>query len=150
MNGKLDVANSRYDGKLGLKGVGLVPLLPLAPPLLNADLAKGTLDADGQLQADWGKAFNLTLQAATATVNDLALQQDKRTPLAWQSLEAGITRFDLASSTAQLDHVTLHGLRVEARRLQNGSLDLSDLMKSEPAWLAQAIIAIAQLALEHR
>ena len=132
MNGKLDVANSRYDGKLGLKGVGLVPLLPLAPPLLNADLAKGTLDADGQLQADWGKAFNLTLQAATATVNDLALQQDKRTPLAWQSLEAGITRFDLASSTAQLDHVTLHGLRVEARRLQNGSLDLSDLMKSEP------------------
>ena len=133
MNGKLDVANSRYDGKLGLKGVGLAPLLPLAPPLLNADLAKGTLTANGQLQADWGKTFNLTLQATTATISDLALQQDKRTPLAWQSLEAGITRFDLASSTAQLDHVTLHGLHVEARRLQNGSVDLSELMKSEPA-----------------
>jgi uncharacterized protein involved in outer membrane biogenesis len=133
LNGKLDVANSRYDGKLGLKGVGLPPLLPLAPPMLNAELTKGTLDAAGQLLADWGKRFNLTLQTATATVNDLALQKDKRTPLAWQSLEAGITRLDLASSTAQVDHVTLHGLQVEARRLQNGSIDLADLAKSEPS-----------------
>ncbi|MBD8900347.1 DUF748 domain-containing protein [Rhodanobacter sp. DHG33] len=133
MNGKLDMANSRYDGKLDLKAVGLPPLMALAPPMLNADLAKGTLGADGQLQADWGKIFNLTLQTASATINDLALQQAKRTPLAWQSLEAGITRFDLASSTAQLDHVTLHGLQVEARRLKNGSIDLTDLMKSEPS-----------------
>ena len=133
MNGKLDVANSRYDGRLRLQGVGLAPLLPLAPPLLNADLAKGTLDAGGQLQADWGKAFNLTLQTATATVNELVLQQDKRTPLAWQSLEARITRFDLASSTAQLDQVTLHGLRVEARRLHDGGVDLADLLRSEPS-----------------
>ncbi|MBD8882195.1 DUF748 domain-containing protein [Rhodanobacter sp. 7MK24] len=132
LSGKLDVANSRYDGKLGLKGVGLPPLLPLAPPMLNAELAKGTLAADGRLLADWGKNFNLTLRTTTATINDLALQQGKRTPLAWQSLEAGITQLDLASSTAQLDHVTLHGLQVEARRLQNGNIDLTDLMKSEP------------------
>ncbi|MBD8872587.1 DUF748 domain-containing protein [Rhodanobacter sp. DHB23] len=133
LSGKLDVANSRYDGKLGLKGVGLPPLLPLAPPMLNAELAKGTLDADGQLLADWGKSFNLTLQTTTATINDLALQQGKRSPLAWQSLEAGITQLDLASSTAQLDHVTLHGLQVEARRLQDGNIDLTGLMKSEPS-----------------
>lgn len=133
MNGKLDVAASRYDGRLGMKGVGLPPLLPLAPPLLDAELAKGTLSADGQLQADWGKAFNLTLQNTTATIADLALRQGKRTPLAWQSLEAGITRFDLASSTAQLDHVTLHGLQVEARRLRNGNIDLTGLVKSAPS-----------------
>jgi len=132
MNGKLDLANSRYHGKLGLKGVELAPLLPLAPPLLNADLAKGTLDANGQLQADWSKSFDFSLQAASAAINDLALRQGSRTPLAWQSLEAGITRFDLASSTAQLDHVTLRGLHVEARRLHDGGIDLSGLVKSEP------------------
>ncbi|MEW9570732.1 DUF748 domain-containing protein [Rhodanobacter sp. Si-c] len=133
MNGKLDLANSRYDGTLGLKGVGLAPLLPLAPPLLNADLTKGTLDASGQLQVDWGKTFNFSLQAATAAINDLALRQGSRTPLAWQSLEAGITRFDLASSTAQLDHLTLHGLHVEARRLHDGGIDLTGLVKSGPS-----------------
>ena len=132
LDGKLDVANSRYDGKLDLRGVGLPPLLPLAPPMLAAELSKGTLDAHGRLLADWSKTLNLTLQAATATINDLALQQGKRTPLAWRSLEAGITRFDLASGTAQLDHVTLHGLQVEARRLHNGSIDLAGLMKPEP------------------
>lgn len=133
VDGKLDLVNSRYDGKLGLKGVGLAPLLPLAPPMLNADLAKGSLDASGQLQADWGKTFDLSLQQASATINDLALRQGSRTPLAWQSLEAGIARFDLASSTAQLDHVTLHGLHVEARRLRDGKIDLSDLLKSGPS-----------------
>ena len=133
MDGKLDLANSRYDGKLGLKGVGLAPLLPLAPPMLNAELAKGSLDANGQLQADWHKAFNVSLQPANVTVNDLALRQGSRTPLAWQSLEAGITRFDLASSTAQLDHVNLHGLRVEARRLHDGGIDLTGLVKLEPS-----------------
>ncbi|MBA2078098.1 DUF748 domain-containing protein [Rhodanobacter sp. PCA2] len=132
-NGKLDVANSRYAGKLGLKGVGLAPMLALAPPLLNAELAKGTLDADGQLQAGWGKSLDFNLQPATVAVNDLALKQGSRTPVAWQSLQAGITRFDLASSTAQLDHVTLHGLHVEAQRLHDGGIDLAGLAKSEPA-----------------
>jgi hypothetical protein len=133
LNGKLDLASSRYDGRLGLKGVGLAPLLPLAPPLLNADLAKGMLDASGQLQADWSKTFNFSLQSASAAINDLALRQGGRTPLAWQSLQAGITRLDLASSTAQLDQVILHGLRVEARRLHDGAIDLTGLVKPEPA-----------------
>lgn len=131
--GKLDLANSRYSGKLDLKGVALAPLLPLAPPLLNADVAKGSLDANGQLQADWGKAFNLTLQPASATINDFALRQHGRTPLAWQSLQADIIRFDLASSTAQLDQVNLHGLQVDARRLRDGRIDLADLLKSTPS-----------------
>ncbi|MDE2497967.1 MAG: DUF748 domain-containing protein, partial [Xanthomonadaceae bacterium] len=108
--GKLDLASSRYQGKLTAKAVGLAPLLPLAPSLLNAELAKGTLDVDGQMQADWSKALDITLQPANVAINDLALSRNGRTPIAWQSLQAGITRFDLASSTAQLDQLTLHGL----------------------------------------
>ncbi|BFI95827.1 MAG: DUF748 domain-containing protein [Rhodanobacter sp.] len=133
MNGKLDLTRSRYAGKLDVKGVGLARLLALAPPMLDAEPGKGTLSLAGQSQMDWGKAFNLTLQSANARIDGLVLQQHKRTPLAWQSLEAGIAHFDLASRTAQLKQVTVHGLRVEARRLKNGSIDLADLMKPEPA-----------------
>ena len=131
--GRLDWAKGHYDGQLSLKGVGLAPLLPLAPPLLDADLAKGTLDASGRLQADWSKAFDFSLQSTRAAINDLALRQGSRTPLAWQSLQAGITHFDLASSTAQLDHVSLRGLHVEARRLRDGAIDLTGLVRTAPA-----------------
>jgi uncharacterized protein involved in outer membrane biogenesis len=133
LDGKLDLAKSRYDGKLALKGVALAPLLSLAPPLLNVDSGKGTLDLDGQLQADWHKSFDVTLQPARAAINDLALTRNGRTPVAWQSLQAGITRFDLASSTAQLDQLTLHGLQVDARRLHDGGIDLAGLVKSAPS-----------------
>lgn len=132
-HGKLDLAASRYDGKLDMQGVGLPPLLPLAPPMLNADLASGTLSATGQLRADWRKALNLSLSSANATIANFALAQGKRTPLAWQSLEAGITHFDLASHTAQLDHLVAHGLQVEAQRLQDGGIDLANLVKPAPS-----------------
>ena len=133
LEGKLDLANSRYDGKLALKGVVLAPLLPLAPPLLDAELTKGTLDLNGRLQADWRNSLDITLQPATAAINDLALSRDGRTPIAWRSLQAGITRFDLASNTAQLGQLTLHGLQVDARRLHDGGIDLTDLVKSTPS-----------------
>ena len=133
LDGKLDLASSRYRGRLTAKAVALAPLLPLAPPLLNAELAKGTLDVDGQMQADWSKALDITLQPASAAINDLALSRNGRTPIAWQSLQAGIKRFDLASSTAQLDQLTLHGLQIDARRLNNGSIDLADVIKSAPS-----------------
>lgn len=132
--GNLDPAASRFTGKLDLKQVTLASLLPLAPPLLNAELAKGTLDASGQSQADWSKAFNLMLQPATVALNELALSQHGRTPLAWKLLQASIQHLDLdlASSTAQLDHVTVHGLQVDARRLRNGDIDLTGLINSPP------------------
>lgn len=133
LDGKLDLAAGRYTGKLKIAGVALAPLLPLAPPLLNAELTRGTLDTDAQLQADWRKAFNLVLQPATVSVNDLALSQHGRTPLAWKTLQASIQRLDLASSTAQLDQVSVHGLQVDARRLRNGDIDLTSLVKSRPA-----------------
>jgi len=134
LDGKLDLANSRYHGKLSTQGVALAPLLPLAPPLLNAELVKGTFDLHGELQADWRKSLDITLQPASVAINDLALSRDGRTPIAWQSLQAGITRFDLASSTAQLDQLALHGLQVDARRLHGGGIDLTDLIKSAPSY----------------
>jgi uncharacterized protein involved in outer membrane biogenesis len=132
-NGKLDAAGGRYDGTLALRDIGLPPLQPLAPPLLDAALAKGSLSATGRVQTDWRQVFNLTLSSASATIADLALTQGRRTPLAWRTLQAGITRFDLASRTAQLDQVSLRGLRVDARRLPAGGYDLAGLVRPAPS-----------------
>ncbi len=135
LDGKLDLAASDYTGKLELKSVALAPLLPLAPPMLNGELTAGTLDADGQLRASWGKQFNLHLEPAQFVVNDLALRNDKAdtVPLAWKSLEVHLTRFDLAGSHAHVAAVALNGLKLDLRRLRDGQFDLAPFVSPAPS-----------------
>jgi uncharacterized protein involved in outer membrane biogenesis len=127
LNGKLDLAASRYAGTFGIKGVALAPLLPLGPPL-NAEMASGSLDANGQLQASWGTVFNMHLAPATATINNLALRRKGRTPVAWQALNVNIVQLDLATSEMRIDSVAMHGLKLDVQRARNGKIDLTDLL----------------------
>ncbi|WP_266160324.1 DUF748 domain-containing protein [Dyella silvatica] len=137
--GKLDLAASRYSGKVDLKNVGLAPLMPMAPPLLNADISGGSLDASGQLQAEWGHAINLHIEPAQASLNHFALNPrgSHTAPVAWDALSAEIAMFDLASSEARLNRLALRGSTINLQRLKNGSIDLASLMaaptKSAPA-----------------
>lgn len=132
VNGALQTSASHFVGQLSTSGVGLPPLAAMAPPLLNAQIAHGSLDANVRLDADWSKAFNLRLDTSKLTVNDFALQQHDRTPLAWKALGADITQLDLASSQASLSNVELQGLKIDAERYRNGRLDLADLVKPSP------------------
>jgi uncharacterized protein involved in outer membrane biogenesis len=130
--GKLFMSASRFEGDITMNGVGLQPLIAMAPPMLNADISSGTLDGDMHLKADWSKTISLTMDNTTFTANNVALEQHGRKPIAWQSFTAEITHFDLGSSTAQLGNVTMQGLKIDARRRKNGTIDLTGLMKSTP------------------
>lgn len=131
VNGQLNLATGSYDGRFSLHDVALAPLVPLAPPLLDAEITRGRLDASGQLQASWGKAFNLRLASATIAVNDLALGRHDRTPVAWQALNAEINHLDLARSEARFGHVAMHGLHLDVRRQRDGSFELSNLLETD-------------------
>ena len=132
VNGALHLGDSRFVGQAALNGVGLAPLVAMAPPLLNAQVGHGNLDASGQLVADWSKAFDLQLDAGKLAVNDFALQQKSGTPVAWKALNADITHLDLAGSQASLSSLQLQGLKIDAQRYRNGRIDLTDLLKSSP------------------
>ena len=132
ISGTLHLSDSRFSGQVALNGVGLPPLVALAPPLLNAQVSHGSLDAGGQLVVDWSKTFNLQLDASKLVVNDFSLQQKNRTPVAWKALNADITHLDLASSQASLGSVNLQGLKIDTQRYRNGRVDLTDLVKSSP------------------
>jgi hypothetical protein len=131
--GNLFVSTSRYDGEVSMTGAGLQPLLAMGPPMLNADIASGTLDGDMHLQVDWSKTLALTMDNSKLAANNVALEQRGRKPVAWQSLTAEIHHMDLGSSIAQLGDVIFQGLKIDARRLKNGTIDLTGLMKSSPA-----------------
>ncbi|GLQ51107.1 DUF748 domain-containing protein [Dyella flava] len=131
--GSLFMSADRYNGEVSMNGVSLQPLLAMAPPMLNAQIASGTLDGDMHLQVDWSKTLALTMDNSKLAANNFALEQRGRKPVAWQALTAEIDHLDLGSSVAQLGNVTLQGLKIDARRLKNGNIDLTGLMKSAPS-----------------
>ncbi|GAB2561282.1 DUF748 domain-containing protein [Dyella jejuensis] len=131
--GQLFMSVSRFNGEVSLSGVNLTPLVAMAPPMLNAQVASGTLDGDAHLQVDWSQALALDMDGSQLAVNDFALDQHGRKPVAWHALSTQIHHLDLGSSMAQLDDVTLQGLKIDARRLKNGDIDLAGLVKSSPA-----------------
>jgi hypothetical protein len=130
--GSLFMSASRFNGEISTNGIGVQPLLAMAPPMLNADIASGTLDADLHLQVDWSKTLALTMDNSKLAANNVTLEQRGRKPIAWQSLTTQINHLDLGSSVAQLGDITLQGLKIDARRLKNGNIDLTGLMKSSP------------------
>lgn len=136
--GSLFMSTDRFNGEVTASGTGVQPLLAMAPPMLNAEIASGTLDADMHLQVDWSKTLALTMDNSKLAANNVALQQRGRKPVSWQALNVDINHLDLGGSVAQLGNVTVQGLQIDARRLKNGSVDLTDLMKSSPAHGKQA------------
>ncbi|BDU20764.1 DUF748 domain-containing protein [Dyella sp. GSA-30] len=135
-NGKIDLVGNHYVGKVSLKQVALATLVPLAPPMLNGEITDGAIDADAQLQASWGSTLNVHMEPAQASLNHFALSPkgNRTTPVAWQGMHADIAKFDMAGGEARLNSLTLSGLKVDVRRLRNGSFDLASLMlPSKPA-----------------
>jgi hypothetical protein len=133
VTGSLFMSTDRYNGEISMSGVGLQPLLAMAPPMLNAQIASGTLDGDMHMQVDWSKTLALTMDNSKLAANNFALEQRGRKPVTWQALTAEINHLDLGSSVAQLGNVTFQGLKIDARRLKNGDIDLTGLMKSSPS-----------------
>jgi len=132
--GKLDLASARFDGKLALQGVAVAPLQSLALLPLQATIAHGHLDADGRLQAAWGKTLNLHLEPAQFSIDDLVLKRhDGTTPVAWNAMQAKLARFDLASSQVQMESLRVQGLKLDVNRLRNGRFDLASLIAATPS-----------------
>ncbi len=128
--GTLDLAAGRLAAQLGLNQVDVAPLQAMAPPMA-ARVTRGKLDADGQLQLDWGKAVNVHLADAHAAVSDFALEAPSKehgTPLTWGKLQAEIRLLDLANRQAQLGTVTASGLSLDVQRQHNGAISLLELL----------------------
>lgn len=129
--GNLFMHASRFEGQISASHVGIQPLAAFGPAL-NAQIASGTLDGDTHQKVDWSGPLALSMDDSKLAVNDFALTQRDRKPVSWQALTVGIHHLDLGSSTAQLGDMTLHGLKIDARRLKNGNIDLTTLTKPSP------------------
>lgn len=136
VRGQVDLAASHYAGTIDLKQVALAPLQALAASATPARIAKGKLDASGQLRLDWGKTFNLHIEPAQLGISDFALEprvKERDTPVAWRKLDASLARLDLASREARLDKVTASGLQLNVVRERGNRINLVSLFAGKPS-----------------
>ena len=128
--GKVDLSGGNYAGKLTLKEVSLPALMPLVPPLLNADITGGKVGAEGTLALDWHDGAKLRLTNTKARLDGFTLvpHGGRASPVTWTSLSVGIALVDLATREARVDEVLLGGLSLDVQRLTNGNVDLASVM----------------------
>ncbi|WP_448097074.1 DUF748 domain-containing protein [Luteibacter yeojuensis] len=133
--GKLDLAAARYAGTLSLVDVSLAALMPLTPPLLDADITGGGIGANGELTLDWHEAAIVRIAHAKARLDGFRLvpHNGRVSPVTWKSMAASIALVDLGTSEARLDQLTLDGLTLDLRRLANGNLDLAGIVRTPAA-----------------
>jgi hypothetical protein len=164
--GTLDLAASKLAAALTLQQVGLAPLQGVAALPLDGHTAHGKLSATGDLKLDWGKAFNVQLADAQASVSGFTLQpsgQGRTPPVAWQKLDVAINQLDLAQHTAQFGAITADGLKLDIQRRQDKRINLLELFAPpahhgaaagpSPAWrwsVAQIGFAHATVAFTDR
>ena len=130
--GTLDLAESKLAATLGLKHVEIVPLQAIAASAVAARMTKGRLDATGHVQIDWAKTANVHVSDARASVHDFALEpqfKDHGPPVAWKTVEAEITKVDLAERQVQLGTVTATDLGLDVQRNEKKYVSLMDLFK---------------------
>jgi hypothetical protein len=136
MKGTVDLAKDKLIATLNLKQVDMTPLQAATYQGVNARLTSGKLDANGQLQLDWGKPFNVHLADAQARVSDFAMEpqfKGQGSPVAWKTMEAEITQVDLATQQAQLGTVKATGLSLDVQRNRNKYISLVDLFAAKNA-----------------
>ncbi|WP_213948362.1 DUF748 domain-containing protein [Luteibacter sp. dw_328] len=128
--GKVDLPAGSFLGKLTLKNVSLPALMPLAPPLLNADITGGNVGAEGTLALGWHDGVTLRLTNTKARLDEFTLvpRGGRASPVTWTSLSATIALVDLATREARVDELLLGGLALDVQRLVNGNVDLASVM----------------------
>ncbi|ABO56648.1 DUF748 domain-containing protein [Burkholderia vietnamiensis] len=140
--GAVSVAAKQADTKLSVAALALPALQPYLADATRARVLDGTLGANLNAKADWGKT-PLDAQVVDSTVSLTALKlatPDAKAPaIALGDASAKIAKIDVGARTADITSVDTTGLALDVQRLKDGSIDLAAL--GEPALPAAPVPA---------
>ncbi|QIE27471.1 DUF748 domain-containing protein [Caballeronia sp. SBC2] len=129
-SGSFTLPGKNADAKLALSDLPLAPLQPYVANAVAARITDGSLGANLPLQVDWSKLEpSIQVGAGDVTLKSLKLVPTtaNTAPITLASAEAKIQKIDVAARTAAMDSVVLNGLSIDAKRLKDGSIDLTAL-----------------------
>ena len=131
LNGEAALQPIEVKGKIRIEKLSLPRLWPLAEPFLAAELTSGRLDAGTQFNYQ-GKdaAPYLVLEGIEATLADVAMRQARAKSefLRLANFELRNGAFDLVARRVALGEISSKGLRLNAVRERDGSIDLAKLV----------------------
>jgi hypothetical protein len=134
LGGEAALQPIEVSGKVRIEKLSLPRLWPLAEPLLAAELTSGRLDAGTRFNYQGNDAAPyLVLEGIEATAADIAIRLPRAKQeflrLATFGLRDGA--FDLVAQRVALGDIASKGLRLNAVRERDGSIDLEKIL--EPA-----------------
>ena len=142
LGGEAALQPIEVSGKVRIEKLSLPRLWPLAEPMLAAELTSGRLDAGTRFSYQ-GKdaAPHLVLEAIEATAADIAMRlpRAKQEFLRLATFDLRDGAFDLVAQRVALGDIASKGLRLNAVRERDGSIDLERILapaRSEPAGAA--------------
>ena len=129
VSGGFTLPGKNADAKLALSDLPLAPLQPYVANAVAARITDGSLGANLPLQVDWSTPEpSIQVGAGDVTLKSLKLVPNANTaPITLGSAQAKIQQINVATHTAALDSVVLNGLSIDAKRLEDGSIDLAAL-----------------------
>ncbi|MGH8013577.1 MAG: DUF748 domain-containing protein [Candidatus Binataceae bacterium] len=129
-DGTLNYPRSRMTSTLTMDQIALPPLQPLVHLAAPARLATGQLNLHAKMTANYGSPFNLHVEPADLSIENVALAAPNggEEPVQWKQLSVSVAQFDLASHQANVTKVQLSQLHLLVHREHDGTINLLSLM----------------------
>jgi len=131
LDGEATLQPITVTGKVRIEKLALPRLWPLAEPFLAVELTSGRLDAGTRFKYHREDDVpHLALEGIEATAADIAMRQPraKREFLRLATFELRDGAFDLVARRVALGEIASKGLRLNAVRERDGSIDLAQLV----------------------
>ncbi len=129
--GTVDLAQSQATTEVTIDQIDLPGLQGFAQPTFAGNIASGKVTVHANLQVHFGGPFNVHVEPASISIENLKVDDPKReTPIQWKTLAIGIAQIDLAAHQAIVNEVRSDGISVFVRRGHHGELSLASLIRS--------------------
>ncbi len=131
LDGEASTQPIEASGKVRIEKLSLPRLWPLAAPFLVAELTSGRLDAGTRFNYQGkGAAPYLVLEGIEASAADIAMRQPRAKSdfLRLANFDLRDGAFDLVARRVGLGEIVSKGLRLNAVRERDGSVDLARLL----------------------
>lgn len=138
VSGALGLVAKTADAKIDVNALPLAPRQPYLDSVTAAQVLDGTLTANANVSANWSATpFQLQVGASDMQLKSLKVAMrgagrgssgtSNEPVIALADGRVQVKKVDLAAQTADIDAVDLKGLKVNAERRKDGSIDLADL-----------------------
>lgn len=140
--GSLSMAPVSSRGELKFEGIRLPNYMPFVQAFLKGQISEGRLNVSAKYDVQGGKDTRALITDLALRLAQLKLNFPQGTPAATlTSLEMDAPELNVITRTAHVARIAVEGVKIQATRGQDGTIDLVNLIATSPPDQASAASA---------